>query len=136
VGRESVILLDTHALVWWVADADRLSKRAKRAIGAATRRGPVCASAISLFEIATAIRRGRLVLAVPPEQWLADLRLLPELHFEPVSAGIAEVAGSLDEAVPGDPADRIIAATAIALGLKLVTADKQLRRAPRLQAVW
>jgi PIN domain nuclease of toxin-antitoxin system len=53
-----------------------------------------------------------------------------------VSAEIAEVAGSFDEAVPGDPADRIIAATAIALGLKLVTADKQLRYAPRLQTVW
>ena len=100
------------------------------------REGYVVASAISLFEIATAIRRGRLVLAVPPEEWLADVRLLPELRFEPVSAEIAEVAGSFDEAVPGDPADRIIAATAIALDLKLVTADKQLRRAPRLQTVW
>ncbi len=131
-----MILLDTHALVWWAADAARLSARAKRAIRSALREGHVVASAISLFEIATAIRRGRLVLAVPSEQWLADVRLLPELRFEPVSAEIAEVAGSFDGAVPGDPADRIIAATAIALGLKLITADKQLRRAPRLQTVW
>jgi PIN domain nuclease of toxin-antitoxin system len=136
VGRKPVILLDTHALVWWVADAARLSARAKRAIRGALRGEQVVASAISLFEISTAIRRGRLVLAVPPEQWLADVRLLPELRIEPVSAEIAEVAGSFDEAVPGDPADRIIAATAIALGLKLVTADKRLRRAPRLQTVW
>ena len=131
-----MILLDTHALVWWVADAARLSARAKRAIRSASREGHVAASAISLFEIATAIRRGRLVLAVPPEQWLADLRLLPELHFEPVSAGIAELAGSFDDAAPGDPADRIIAATAIALESRLVTADRRLRRTPRLQAVW
>jgi len=41
VGREPLILLDTHALVWWVADAARLSARAKRAIGAALRAGPV-----------------------------------------------------------------------------------------------
>lgn len=100
------------------------------------RNGHLAASAISLFEISTAIRRRRLVLSVPPEQWLSDIRLLPELRFEPVSAEIAEVAGSFSEAVPGDPADRIIAATAITLGLKLVTADKRLRRAPRLQAVW
>jgi len=59
----------------------------------ALRAGAVAASAISLFEIATAIRRRRLVLEVPAERWLADLRMLPELHFEPVSAGIAEVAG-------------------------------------------
>ena len=131
-----MILLDTHALVWWVADAARLSARAKRAIGSALREGAVAASAISLFEIATAIRRRRLVIEAPAERWLADLRMLPELHFEPVSPGIAELAGSFDEAFPGDPADRIIAATAIALGLTLVTADARLRRASRVQAVW
>jgi len=69
-----VILLDTHALVWWVADAARLSARAKRAIGSALREGAVAASAISLFEIAIAIRRRRLVIDAPAERWLADLR--------------------------------------------------------------
>ena len=88
-----MILLDTHALVWWAAEPARLSARAKRAVAAAVRSGYVAASAISLFEIATAIRRGRLELAVPPEQWLTDLRLLPELRLEPVSAEIAEIAG-------------------------------------------
>jgi len=131
-----MILLDTHVLVWWVADAARLSARAKREIRSALRKGHLAASAISLFEISTAIRRRRLVLAVPPEQWLSDIRLLPELRFEPVSAEIAAVAGSFTEAVPGDPADRIIAATAITLDLKLVTADEGLLRAPRLRAVW
>ena len=131
-----MILLDTHVLVWWVADAARLSARAKREIRSALRKGHLAASAISLFEISTAIRRRRLVLAVPPEQWLSDIRLLPEQRFEPVSAEIAEVAGSFNEAVPGDPADRIIAATAITLDLKLVTADEGLLRAPRLRAVW
>ena len=131
-----MILLDTHALVWWAADPARLSPRAKRAVAAAVRDSYVAASAISLFEIAAAIRRRRLMLAVPPEQWLTDLRLLPELRLEPVSAEIAEIAGSFDENFPGDPADRIIAATAVALRLKLVTADARLRRAPQLQAVW
>jgi len=131
-----VILLDTHALVWWVADATRLSPRAKRAIRGALHGGHVMASAISMFEIATAIRRRRLVLAVPAEQWLADVRLLPELRFEPVNADIAEIAGTFDETVPGDPADRIIAATAISLAVPLVTADERLRSAPRLRVVW
>lgn len=136
MGRQPLILLDTHALVWWVADPARLSSRAKRAIGRALREGGVAASAISLFEIATAIRRRRLVLEAPPERWLADLRLLPELHFEPVSAAIAELAGSFDDGFPGDPADRVIAATAMATGLQLVTADARLRRAPRLGTLW
>ena len=131
-----MILLDTQALVWWIADAARLSAPAKRAIGAALREGAIAASAISLLEIATLIRRHRLVLAVPADKWLADLRRLPELHFEPVSSDIAQLAGSLEETFPGDPVDRIIAATAITLDLKLVTADARLRRAPRLQALW
>ncbi|MGB5082602.1 MAG: type II toxin-antitoxin system VapC family toxin [Burkholderiales bacterium] len=131
-----MILLDTHALVWWAADPSRLSARAKRAVAAAVREGYVAASAISLFEIAAEIRSGRLELTVPPEQWLTDLRLLPELRLEPVSAEIAEIAGAFDETFPGDPADRLIAATAVALGLKLVTADARLRRAPQLRVVW
>src|SRR5260221_7536721 len=122
VERKQVIVLDTHALVWWVADAARLSVRAQRAIGAALREGPVTASAISLFEIATAVRRRRLVLGVAREQWLGEPRVRPELHFEPISARIGQLAGSVDDAAPGDPADRIIAATAIALESTLVTA--------------
>ena len=131
-----MIVLDTHALVWWVSGSARLSARARRAIAGAIRRGPVVASAISVFEIATAVRRGRLELALPLEQWLADLRALPELRFEPVGAEIARAAGAFPEAMPGDPADRIIAATTIALRTKLVTADAMLRKSPYLQAVW
>jgi len=132
----SRLLLDTHALVWWWTDDPRLPRPAREAIGGALRSGPVSVSTISLFEIAAAIRRGRLVVAAPAEQWLSDLRKLPELHFEPISAGIAELAGSFADPFPRDPADRLIAATAIVLGLKLVTADARLRRAPRVQAVW
>ncbi len=136
MGRPPVIVLDTHALVWWAAAATRLSVRARRAIQAAARQGAVVASAISIFEIATAVRRGRLGLAVPLEQWLADLRLLPELRIEPMSAEIAHLAGSFDELLPGDPADRIIVATAIQLRSRLVTADDRLRQSRRVDTVW
>ncbi len=131
-----MIVLDTHALVWWVSSPARLSARARRAVAAALRQGPIAASAISLLEIATALRRGRLELGLAPEQWLADLQQLPELRFEPVSAAIAQAAGSFPDSMPGDPADRIIAATALALKAKLVTADQRLRESPQFQAVW
>ena len=131
-----MIVLDTHVVVWWVSGSSRLSARAERAIGQRLREGAVVASAITAFEIATAVRRGRLALGSPMEQWLADLRALPELRFEPVSLEVAELAGSFEDTTPGDPADRIIAATAKVLRAKLVTADDRLRSSPHVSAVW
>jgi PIN domain nuclease of toxin-antitoxin system len=95
------------------------------------RRSPAIVSAISVLEIAAAVRRGRLELGSPVDQWLADLRALPELEFQPVSVQIAELAGSFDDATPGDPADRIIVVTALSLRTKPVTADERLRASPR-----
>ena len=131
-----MIVLDTHALIWWVSGSAELSARAARAIRTAARRGPVLASAISVFEIATAARRGCLELGAPLDRWLQDVGLLPELRFEPVSAAIAQQAGNFEHHIPGDPADRIIAATALVLGLRLVTADRRLARASVVEAVW
>ena len=130
-----MIVLDTHALVWWAVGDRRLSAPALRAIKAAAK-GGVFASAISVMEIATAVRRGRLTLRLPFEQWLADLRSLPELRFEPVTAEIAALADPFDGAMHGDPADRIIAATARTLGARLVTADERLRGLPDVVALW
>ena len=131
-----MIVLDTHVLVWWLTQAPGLSTAAKRAIGKHSAVGEVVASTISLLEIATAIRRGRLQFNVPVDQWLADARSIPELRFEPVSVEIASLAGSFLEPVHGDPADRIIAATATVLGAALVTADDRLRGLPSLRAIW
>ena len=131
-----MIVLDTHALVWWVTGAPGLSARAKRTIEATVRQSPVVISAISIFEVATAVRRERLDFKMPLDEWLRDVRALPELHIEPVTADIAHLAGSLDPDVPGDPADRIILATAEVLEAKLVTADERLSRSRRIATVW
>jgi PIN domain nuclease of toxin-antitoxin system len=136
MGHEPVIVLDTHALVWWVSGDKAISTRARGRIRKALQAGPLLASAISIMEIATAVRRGRLLLRDPFEQWLRDIRALPEVRFEPISVDIARHAGLMGEAVSGDPADRIIAATAIVLQAKLVTADKGLAAIPGLETVW
>ena len=136
MAHESLIVLDTHALLWWVSGSNRLSARARRTIRAATAKAPAAVSTISVLEIATAVRRGRLELAAPVESWLADLCLLPELRFESVSIEIARRAGMFDDSMPRDPADRIIAATAMALHARLITADEGLRRVAELRAVW
>jgi PIN domain nuclease of toxin-antitoxin system len=73
---------------------------------------------------------------VPVEQWLADMRCIPELRLEPVSADIAARAGNLAEPMHGDPADRMIVATAMVLNVPLVSADEKLRALPGLRSLW
>ncbi|MFN0301919.1 MAG: type II toxin-antitoxin system VapC family toxin [Burkholderiales bacterium] len=136
MGDESLIVLDTHVLVWWVSGVQRLSARAKRSIERAVKQGPIIVSTISVLEIATAVRRERLTLGVSLHAWLADLMTLPELAFEPVSVAIAEMAGAMGESVHGDPADRIIVATAQVLGAELVTADDRLRGTKEITTIW
>jgi PIN domain nuclease of toxin-antitoxin system len=128
--------LDTHVLVWWVSGLRPLSPRARRSVSEALKSGPLLASAISIFEIVTAARRGRLVLGAPVSAWLHDLGRLPDLRIEPVTLEVAQLAGALDDSLPGDPADRIIVATARATGAKIVTADERLRRAEGVDTIW
>jgi PIN domain nuclease of toxin-antitoxin system len=131
-----VIVIDTHVLVWWQAKSMKLSRKAEKALKATSHETPALVSTMSLFEIVTAVRRGRLDLAVPIDVWIADAVILPELHFEPVTPEIARVAGNIGESLHGDPADRIIAATAMVFGVPLVTADERLRAWRELRTIW
>lgn len=136
MGDGSVILLDTHVMVWWVSEPSRLSKAAHEAIKNQLKTGPLWAATISILEISTASRRGRLDFARPFSDWLADLRTLPDIQFQPLTVEIARMAGAFGEEIPGDPADRIIAATAMHLEAHLVTADKMLLKVKALQTIW
>jgi PIN domain nuclease of toxin-antitoxin system len=131
-----LIVLDTHVLIWWLTTPTKLTPAARKAIKQATAENTIAVSTISILEIATAVRRQRLLFNVPVAQWLADLRLLPELRLEPVNADIAQQAGSWGDEMHGDPADRLIAATAITLGAALITADAKLRASPALRTIW
>ena len=136
MGHEPVIVLDTHVLVWWLGSAALLSAKARKVIAKESERNAIVVSAISVLEVVTAVRRGRLQFTVPVETWLSDAHKLPELRFEPVTAHIAQLAGNFGDDMPGDPADRIIAATSIALSAPLVTADARLRSSRALATVW
>jgi PIN domain nuclease of toxin-antitoxin system len=136
MGGEPVIVLDTHVLLWWLSDPKRLSAAARRRIASATGERKIAISSISILEIATLVRRERLRLAIEVDRWLAALRSLPELLIEPVTADIALAAGNFGLELPGDAADRIIAATAQALNATLISADDRLRAAAPTPAIW
>lgn len=123
------ILLDTHVLVWWRSDPGRLSKAQAQTLREMERIGQAAAiSAITLRELAVMGERGRLDIAVPWDAWLEEIERHPMLRVLPLTARIAAESVRLGEDSPKDPADQIIVATARCHGLRLLTADEQIRR--------
>jgi PIN domain nuclease of toxin-antitoxin system len=131
-----MIVLDTHALLWWLSDSSKLSLKARRSIQVATRRNAVTASAASVLEIATLVRRKRLILSMPLAEWLASAAELPELSISPITMQIAARAGSFGSEVHGDPVDRLIIATTQITQSQLVTADTVIRSLGIVPTVW
>lgn len=129
-----MILLDTHALVWAVADHRRLSKAATAAILQAQSEGGLAIAAVSLWELAMLVARGRIQAYGTVD---ASVRLLAEgAVVKPITPEIAALAAQFPPDFPQDPADRLIGATAKAEGMALVTRDEKLRASPLLQTVW
>ncbi len=122
-------LWDTHALIWGMEDGAELSERAREI----AHQGHNAISCISLWEIACLCHRGKLRLKLGVEEWLEAAA--ERLHVLPITPRIAVRAYDLMD-FQGDPADRIIAATSLEFGLKLVTRDEKLRRHRGLDCVW
>jgi len=131
-----VIVLDTHAFVWWLSDPGKLSQRARQAVNRASEEQSVWVSTISTWEIAMLVARGRLELRIPVARWIAISETLPFLRFLAPDNTILLRAVELDPSFAADPADRIIAATALHLACPLVTKDRRLRSQARLNTVW
>lgn len=129
-----MIVLDTHAWVWWVGETGDLSAAASAAISEADRIG-VCA--ISCWEVAMLVQRGRLELTPDVETWVAAALAMPRVVELQLDARTATRAGSLDRnSFPGDPADRIIYATALELGVRLVSRDTGIADHDPPRVVW
>lgn len=129
-----MILLDTHVLVWMVAEPKRLSREALAEIRSAQREGGIALSAISLWELASLVSRGRIRAYGTVD---ASVRLLIEgTVVKPITPEIAALATQFPDDYPGDPADRLIGATARAEGLPLITRDANIRKSPLLRTIW
>ena len=129
-----MILLDTHVLVWTVADSKRLSRAATREIEKFHRQGGIAISAITLWELSSLFARGRIHGYGSVEASVQ--RFCDGVIIKPITVEIAALATQFPEDYPGDPADRIIGATARAEGLTLITRNENMRKSPLLKAVW
>lgn len=129
-----MILLDSHVMIWTVADSKRLSKGAASAIRRARRDDGLAVSAITIWEIARLLATGRVSGYGSIE---ASLRqFLEGVSVRPITQEIAILAAQLPDDYPRDPADRIVGATASAEGLTLITADERIRRSALIKTVW
>ena len=126
-------MLDSHALQWWSAEPDRLSPAALAAIEAADE---LAVASISWFELAWLAEHQRILLSLPVRAWLAQLAELVRTLV--ISPAVAATAVALPASFPGDPADRLIYASALEHGLQLVTKDQRLRGhpQPRQVTIW
>ena len=131
-----MIVLDTHAWIWWVSNPDFLSDKAKQIIDEAVTNRNVLISSISVWEVTILVSRGRLKLTMNPDDWVAASEALPFFDFVPVSNSIALKSVQLPGVLHNDPADRIIIATAISMGAVLVTKDEKIRNYSHVKTVW
>lgn len=132
---DGTVLLDTHVLLWWQAESDRLSKRAREQI---TTAGRVLVSPISCWEVAMLIDKQRVSLDRPTAVWVQDL-FTSDVSPANLTPGVAVAAAELVD-FPGDPADRFIYATARSLDCPLISQDQAVRRYARkdrsISVIW
>jgi PIN domain nuclease of toxin-antitoxin system len=132
--RLSVIVLDTHVWLWWMAEPGRLSSRARETIAEA----PVVGiSTLSAWEVTMLVARGRISLDRDIGSWVRQALAEARVEALAPSATVAVSAGLLDSRdFPGDPIDRLIYATARASDAPLVTRDGGIRAFDPESTIW
>lgn len=132
-----MIVLDTHAWLWWLSDPDQLSEPARQHLEQALSESvPVYVSTISTWEVAMLVEKGRLELTIDVEDWIAHSEAIETIEFIPISNHLALRSVHLPGPFHADPADRLIVATARYLGLPIVTRDSKIHDYAHVQTIW
>jgi PIN domain nuclease of toxin-antitoxin system len=129
-----VIMLDTHALLWWALDPDKLSERARHVIEGMEQQGGF-ASAISIWELGIKVKRGKLALPLSIDEFAHRIERGNAVELLPVDTNVWLRSLSLPWDHQ-DPADRVIVATALARNVPLLTKDRAIQEFTGVASIW
>jgi PIN domain nuclease of toxin-antitoxin system len=129
-----VIVLDTHALLWWALDPTQLSVAAARTLAEMEQHGGF-ASSISIWELGIKVKRRQLELGISVAELARRVERSAAVELVAVDAAIWLKSLALDWE-HRDPADRVIVATALVKGLPLLTKDRALHDFAGVECVW
>ena len=131
-----MIAVDTHILIWEALSPERLSPAAVEAIATANQADGIIVADISLWEIAMLIQKGRVEILIDCHSFLNLIIQANQIHVRTITPQIATLSTQFLSTINADPADRLIAATALAAGVSLVTADRNLRNSGEIVTIW
>lgn len=131
-----MIVLDTNAWIWWTADPQKLTAKARRAIALEEERLGLVVSAISVWEVAVKASLGKLVLDRDVRAWIALAASYPGIVLQPVDPRDALESTLLPGSFHEDPADRMVIALARRLDVPIVTSDSAIRSYRYVKTVW
>ena len=123
---EKVLLLDTHVWIWVVGGVEPLKRSVLSAVEGAARGGRIRVSAISVWEVAMLEAKGRIRLTKDCLAWVQEALAAPGTSLVSLTPEIAVESSRLPGTFHGDPADRILVATARLLGGTLLTRDERI----------
>jgi PIN domain nuclease of toxin-antitoxin system len=129
------ILLDTHVWIWWLTGAPEMKRQEREAIDKLAASQLPFISSISIWESEMLVSKNRLLPKEPFESWIRRMTAPDTVRIVPLDTDVIISLHSLPKAFHGDPADRLIVATARAHGLALATHDSVIRRS-RLASLW
>lgn len=129
-----MIVLDTHALIHDALAPERVGKNAAAAIQAGAVRSELAVADITLWEVGMLVAKGRLDVGSDVDAFLRDALLVRDVRVLPITPAIAVAASSL--LLHGDPADRLIVATALVHGAALVTMDRRIVESGLVATIW
>ncbi len=129
-------LLDTHVWIWWNMRPEKMSTRARNLISQTTKYEELLLSAISVWEFCKLLEKKRLAISIDPQEWIRIALEMPKLRLVSLTPVIAYRSTILPQPFHDDPADQIIAATAMEENATILTSDERLLSYSPINSLW